>query len=242
MVSHPSRALALVALFIVAALVSSAAIVIKGGGADPPPPPVNTEFAGVLIRVGLSADTLAAAGVTSTQVSGLASAVRTQHNPVTLRGLDGAHTQAKATRDRLSRLVRSGLGTPADVSALAQAETDFTNAQNARQGYLDGLRAAGLATLASAQAAIVQTSTANRSWELPPQYLVKSRSQANWVALREALATKRISEQDAGEGFPLSAQTYLAAVDLEPEIAAAKVLLDTNIASVQTAWNAAATD
>ena len=85
-------------------------------------------------------------------------------------------------------------------------------------------------------------SNANRSWALPTQYLVKDRTEPEWVELRAALATKRISEQYEDEEFPASVQAYLAAADAVTEVATAKVALDSNLASVQTAWNAAASD
>lgn len=230
-------ALALLVLSIPFAL----ALTSPGGANEPPPPQVNSQLAGVLLRTGLSAETLCAAGITSVQVPALIGAFEGQYNAVTLAGLDQAYVQAKGTRDELVRKVRSGLGTSSDVTALAQAETDFTSAKNAREGYVNGLRGTALATVSAAQAAIVQTIQANNSWGFPAQYLVKNRSEANWVALRDALDTKRIASQ-YGEPYPLEAQTFLAGVDAEPEIAAAKVLLDTNLASVQTAWNSAAAD
>ena len=67
-----------------------------GGGADPiePPPPASTEFAGVLLRIGLGADTLAATGVTSQQASALVAAVEGAHVPATLSSRDEAFIAA----------------------------------------------------------------------------------------------------------------------------------------------------
>ena len=70
----------------------------ESGGTDPvePPPPVNTAFAGVLVRVGLGADTLAAAGITQNQVASLVSALEDQFNPATLASLDDPERIAPA--------------------------------------------------------------------------------------------------------------------------------------------------
>jgi hypothetical protein len=89
---------------------------------------------------------------------------------------------------------------------------------------------------------LVTRINANRKWGLPTQYLAKDRTEAEWVELRSALATKRISEEDAEEVFPQSIQSDLAAADAVSEVATAKVNLDSGIAAVQTAWNAAASD
>jgi len=69
---------------------------------------------------------------------------------------------------------------------------------------------------------------------------VKDRAEADWVALRDALAAKEIAERDPEESFADSAQAVLARIDAEAEIAAAKVAHETRIAAVQTAWNTAA--
>ena len=219
---------------------------IGGGGgtdpADPPPPPANTEFAGVLLRLGLGADALAAAGVTSPQATALVAAIESAYTPATLANRDEAFIAAKQAHDRLRRLVQSGKATEADVTALGTAAAASASATQARDDYLAGLRSAGLVTLSEGQAALVEHIRANRTWGLPTQYLVKDRAEAEWVRLRDSLASKRIAEEDEEETFAPAAQSHLAAVDAEAEIASAKVALDSNLAAVQSAWNLAASD
>jgi hypothetical protein len=209
---------------------------------DPPPPPVNTVFAGVLLRVGLGADVLAAAGISGEQVAALVAAVEQNCDSATLASRDEAYIAARQTHDRLRRLIQSGKGTQEDVTARSTAEATLNTATSARDSYLATARAAGLATVTAEQAARVTKIFANQKWGLPTQYLVKDRTEPEWVALREALAAKRISEQDEDEPLAQSAQEYLAAADAVSEVAAAKVSLDAGIASVQTAWNLAASD
>ncbi len=231
-------------------LVSAGALAFAFGGGgtggtdpiDPPPPPANTAFAGVLLRLGLGADALAAAGITGEQISPLVGAARSSYAPATMQSRDEAYIAARQTHDRLRRLVQSGKGTEQDVTALRTAETTLTNATNGRENYLGDVRRAALATVSAGQTALVTRINANHAWSLPTQYLVKDRTEREWVALRDALATKRISEQDEEEEFPQSARDALAAVDAETEVATAKVNLDTRIAAVQTAWNTGATD
>jgi len=213
-----------------------------GGGFEPPPPPVNTEFAGVLLRAGLGADTLAAAGISSQQTTALVAAVQSAYSAQTLQSRDDAYIAARQNHDRLKRLVQSGKGSAQDLSALRTAETTLATATSDRDGYLAGLRTAALATVSEGQATLVTRINANHYWFLPVQYLVKDRTEPDWVALRDALAVKRISEQDEEEEFAQSARDYLTTADAVSEIATAKVNLDSHIAAVQTAWNTAASD
>ena len=204
-----------------------------------PPPPVNSVVAGVLYRVGLSAETLASCGVTGPQVSGMIGAALALYDPVTLRSRSEAHALAAAEESRLAGIARSGLASPDDLAALATARTTLVQAKAALTSYLDAMRVAACAGVASAQGTQIQTSHANRAWDLAAPYLVKDRSQESWVALREALDTKRISEVH-GYPFPSSSQSILASIEAEPEIALARSNLDANLFDVQTAWNLAA--
>ena len=166
--------------------------------------------------------------------------VQTLYSEGQLASLDEAFFEAKAARDKLVRKVRSGRASPAEIASVAQAEATFANADTARKNNLDSLLNAALATVSSEQAAIVRCIKANRSWEVSVEFLVKNRTEPNWVELRSALATERIAAQDAEETCPLSTQTYLAQVRAETEIALARVNKDANLVAVQTAWNAAA--
>jgi hypothetical protein len=214
-----------------------------GGGTeplDPPPPPANTEFAGVLLRVGLGGEALAAAGVSGQQVSGLVAAVAQHFDPATMRARDETFISARQTHDQLVRLIQSGKGTQEDVAARSTAQAALTAAASARDGYLSAAREAGLATLAAEPAALVRRILANQKWGLPTQYLAKDRTEPEWVALRDLVAAKRISVQEEDEPMSEATVQALAAADAVSEVATAKVNLDSGIASVQTAWNAAA--
>lgn len=213
-----------------------------GGGTEPepPPPPVNTEFAGVLLRAGLGADALAAAGVTGDEIAALVAACEGAHSGARLASLDEAFMSAKRAHDTLRRTVQSGKGTAQDVRNLRAAEGTLAEATAARDGYLTNLRTAAKARLAPGKAALLERVCTNQGWHLPVRYLVKDRSEAEWVALRDALAAKEIAERDPEETFENSAQSVLARIDAEAEVAAAKIAHETRIAAVQTAWNTAA--
>jgi hypothetical protein len=216
----------------------------RGGGTDPVAPPlqpVNSAAAGVLYRAGLSAETLTASGVTALQVGGMIAAALAQYDPLVLRSRDEARAHAAAEESRLSARARAGLATAEELAALTTARATLAEAEAALTAYIDAIRTAASASATPEQTALIRASHANRSWDLPAQYLVKARSQEGWVALREALDTKRISEV-YGYEFPTSSRSSLAAVDAEPEIASAKSNLDANLFEVQTAWNVAASN
>jgi len=172
----------------------------------------------------------------------LVTAITEAHSTAALRGHDEAYGAARRSHDSLRRRVQSGKGQPEDVAALRQAEGTLAQATSSRDGYLGGLRTAALATLTPAQSVLLERIQANRSWKLPTPYLAEDRSEADWVRLRSALAEKRISEQDEDEVLTDATQTYLAGIDSGNEVATARVLLDANIAAVQTAWNQAASE
>lgn len=232
------------AMVVSVALVSAGAVAFAfgggGGGAEPPPPPVNTEFAGVLLRAGLGADALAAAGVTAEETGALVAAVEGAYSATSLASLDEAFLAAKRTHDTLRRKVQSGKASAQEVGDLRGAEATLTQATAARDNYLVNLRVTAKARISAEKGALLERASANQGWHLPVRYLVKDRPEADWVALRDALAAKEIAERDAEESFEASAQAVLARIDAEAEIAAAKVAHETRIAAVQTAWNTAA--
>lgn len=215
-----------------------------GGGVDPaePPPPANTEFAGILLRIGMGADVLAASGMTSEQVATIVGAVESAYSAPTLVSLDEAFMSAKRTHDTLRRTVQSGKGSAQDVTNLRAAEVTLAQATASRDDYLTNLRRGAMTRATAEQAATLERIQANKGWQLPVQYLVKDRSEPEWVALRDTLAARDIAERDPEETFPDSAREALARVDAEAEVAQAKVAHDSNLAGVQTAWNLAASD
>ena len=96
--------------------------------------------------------------------------------------------------------------------------------------------------MSSNAATLVANVNTNRAWFQPTQYLVKNRTQEEWVLVRDLVAAKRIAETYPDAEFPAEGQSALAALDAETEVATAKVSLDTRMAAIQTAWNTAATD
>jgi hypothetical protein len=78
----------------------------------------------------------------------------------------------------------------------------------------------------------------NAAHELPVEFLVKERSEAEWVAIRKALNNERICAKYGDDPDPAK-QAALSTWKSDAAVAAAKSACTTGLASVQDAWNAA---
>ncbi|MEW6747138.1 MAG: hypothetical protein AB1486_30755 [Planctomycetota bacterium] len=192
----------------------------------------------MLYRVGLSPEELTAAGVSEAAVGAVVAGVGGYllDHPTALAQADQDCFSAKNDADRLGALVRSGLASPSEVTACSQALADLASAESARQAVLDALFAAGTAELSSTQQQTLARLRVNgAAWELPLEFLVVTRAEAEWVRLRAALANERIAaknyeDPDAGD------QAYLSSRRAEDAVAAAITGLETNLAGVRAAW------
>jgi hypothetical protein len=189
-------------------------------------------------RIGLDANALTAAGFsaeqTGTFMTAAAGSLRT--NIDSYRAADASANSAAQDRDRLTRLVTSGLSTEQDRAALDTALTSYASAVVSRQTILDTAYAAGASALnAQPTVGVLDTFRGNHvTWDLPIQFLGDNRGQPDWVALRDAAANDRISanlgiDPDAGE------HAILVAAAQTTNAAAALANLP-NLADIQAAW------
>lgn len=211
--------------------------------AEVPNVPPHADFKVTLLRAGLKPEALAAAGVASNGISGVLSlaAQTVAGAPNALREADAAYATARVQSDQLERLIQSGKGHEQEVAAYQAAKTALSTAEAQRQAVLDGLFAAATANLSSAQRTALTNLRANAAWNLPPEFLVVNRDQAEWVRLRDALANERISRK-LGDEPDAGAQAQLANWRANNSVAAARSALDTNLAQIRTNWNAASGD
>ena len=79
----------------------------------------------------------------------------------------------------------------------------------------------------------------HRGWKQPTEFLTVERTEADWVALRNALANERISA-DHDEPADADAQLLLALARAHPAVSTAKANLDANFDVISTAWHDAA--
>ncbi|MCI0676139.1 MAG: hypothetical protein L0Y42_10245 [Phycisphaerales bacterium] len=209
--------------------------------AQSPPTPQALSLAAT--RVSLTSAALTAAGVSATEASNAVNDVQAYmtENPTVFSSADAAIATARPEHDRLQRLIQGGTHAPADLAAFGTAVTNLNNALAQRETAVNSAWAAGTADLSTAKKAILTKIRTNESWGLPIEFLTVERTEAQWVALRNALANERISAQ-SGESPDPDAQTLLTQARSDATVSAATANLGANLAGVTAAWNSAVTD
>lgn len=228
------------------ALTSAAAVpcisIVRAQTAPPPATPQALEIA--LHRLSLTPEALTAAGLSATEVSeavnDLESEMDAEH--VALAEADASYVQALRDRDRLQRVIQSGIHEAADLPAYTSAVSQLNGAQSQRQAILDEMWSAGTGGLPQAKKNILATIRVNgHSWDMPIEFLTVERTETQWVELRDALANERISAAAGVPADPVS-QALLAQLRADPTVSAAIANLASNLASATAAWNTAIND
>jgi hypothetical protein len=198
------------------------------------------EDATTFIRLSLDAEALAAAGVSAAEVPGVVTALEESDEAQSgaLATADAAWAAARQEADRLSRIVRAGNSTPQDVTDLTAAKEAFAGATAARDAVLDALFDAGTGVLSAGEQAVLAEVRANRRWKLSMEFLVISRTEAQWVELRDNLMAEKVCAK-IGDTLDSEVVQALSAARAQTDVAAAKALLDANLAAVRAAWDAA---
>jgi hypothetical protein len=201
-----------------------------------------TELQVALLRAGLSAESLTAAGVSSQQVSTIVTNARNEFaaQPTLISAADAAYAAAHMALDALQRKIASGLATQEEIASLATLTTALTTAQAQRQSALDTLVAAATQSLAPTPISRLHTIAANHSWTLPIEFLTVERAETEWIALRNALSNERIAAK-YGDEPNAACQSLLSTARANPTVAAAKASMVANLATVSTAWDSATT-
>jgi hypothetical protein len=208
---------------------------MSGSGNDPP---TRDELRAALLRVGLGPEPLAAAGLSTAQVKNVVANARshlTDHGDA-LDAADNACNAAKASHDTLRRLVVAGKASQNDLADYNTSKSTLATATTRRDAALDALFAAATADLAQDQVATLNALAANASWSVPIQYRVVTRTQAGWVALRDALANERISTKLGQDPDP-DCQQLLLTENATRDVANANANIDANLDNVANAWN-----
>ncbi len=208
-------------------------------------PPVSApaptpELRAALIRAGLDAEALAAAGVSSQEATALVSAFSTAMaaEPGRLANADSAYASARVSADALQRKVASGLATQNELTAYGTAKASLASAEAERADVLADWAAAATGGLSPAKVATLAKLRANRHWQLPVEFLVKDRAETEWVAVRKALNNERIAPK-YGDLPNAAQQAALATWRADPTVATAKASSDLGLAVVKSAWTAA---
>lgn len=192
-----------------------------------------------LRRTGIAPASLAAAGVSTGSFAGLLTSADGWflENVEALVEADAGAALARRERDRLQRLVRSGLASGEDVTALHQAKESLASREAARDAVLDALFNTSTASLSGGQRVALVQIRENSGRTFPVHFLVEPREEATWIQLRDALANERIAplfEDDPDAG----AQSFLAAMRARPAVAQAKANHDAYLATLEASWEA----
>ena len=202
----------------------------------PPAGASTEELRWVLNELGLTAENLAAAGVTAHDVSlvvrdaadGLAASREG------LRGAQASFAGVRQAKDAMDRAVQSGQASPKDVAAypsvLHACETGQARLRAARKG----LWTRCTVRLSEQQRGMIEKIEANASWDVSTQYLVVNRTEPQWVQLRDAWAADRFARSQRHE-TPEAAAAVLSAADGDPAVLVAATNLG-NLAAIKAAW------
>ncbi|MBL8762103.1 MAG: hypothetical protein JNL50_12455 [Phycisphaerae bacterium] len=199
----------------------------------------NRQLRNVLVRAGLGADTLAAAGVNSAKTAEVVAAVRgvLLEQGTSLASADESHRASTVLRQQLIAKVQAGVSTEQDRSALTTAESTIASADQTRASILSAAIAAASADLSAEQ---VQALAAIRSLpaDLPLKYRVASINAGEADTLRAALGEARAA--DAVDEPPSSdTQTLITNYDNNQAVTTANSNLTNNSVAVRTAWEQA---
>lgn len=202
----------------------------------------NQSIATWLARADLTPRNLAAVGVGSNGVNAIFASARSHltDRAAALQSADDARASARADYETTLARVQAGLGSDQDIAGLPALLQNLQAADQAGEAALAAFRSAVLGQnglgLSPVQQNAFDTLRANRTWEVPVQYKVVSRTESEWIALREALANARIAAQGQGEADQASAQR-IADADALPAVSAARNALDAQLRAFKTAWN-----
>lgn len=204
---------------------------------NPEPSPISLSLA--MSQSGFGDKELAAAGVSANAVAGGVSAVRSAmiqgQIDFAQLGLDVA--SARQTVDRLESTVRSGNGSQETLASLSSARTSLGNAEARLAAARAAIRDAVASVLPESAVAKLDTIRASGT-DLPLKYRVVARSEAQTLALRDAIANQRIAAACGEEGHAGCAQA-VASAGSDAEVATADVALATSGAEVTAAWKQA---
>jgi hypothetical protein len=193
-----------------------------------------------MLRAGLSAEALTAAGCSSQQVGTIVSTARNElmAHPVRITEDDAAYAAARAAADALQRKIQSGLASQQEIASYATATAALESAQNERAAALDAVFSAATVGLNQSQVALLQKIRANHSWKLSTELLTVDRTETEWVGLRDALSNERVAAKYGNEANG-ACQSLLSTARANQTVAAAKANAVANLATVSAAWDTA---
>lgn len=216
------------------------------GALQPEPQPMRVADVDALLRkLQLTAEALAAAGLSDAEVRGLVDRGRSELAATIneLRAAERALASARVEKERVERRVLAGLASREEATSLGTLRDTFAAAQAALDNQhalvLDAAIGDGVGV---EQQSLLSTMRANSKWDVPVAYLCRSdATEAEWVALREALANERIGLAH-GEEVSETSQRTLGAWRSNGAVAAALLNTQSRLGAVRAVWQQAIRD
>ena len=207
--------------------------------AQPSGPETNAaERARYLHLAGLTPECLCAAGLSTSDVtSAITDAVGViETNAAGLVTAETALLNTERELDELTRLIRSGTASTEQKATLTTVTAAAQAAESDWQDLLDGIHDAVCADVTTDEADRIATILGNDRWSLPIEYKRANRTEAEWVALRNALAAERIAAAD-GEDLDSPFETLLLNARAEAGTAQAMSWMGSNLEAVKAAYD-----
>ncbi len=205
--------------------------------------PLPTDFKVKLLRAGLTPRALAAAGLSMGSVLPTLQAAADQMNlaPTALDSADSSYRSARTAADALAVKIQGGKASQEEIASYPAAKTALESAEAARMSVLDGYFSAATAGLTANQRSALTTIRANRALGFPEEYLVVNKTEAEWLALRDALSNER-QAAELPDMVNAAATQLLTTFRADPAVAFAATSAQTGLPLVTNAWNIAAGD
>jgi hypothetical protein len=199
--------------------------------------PGRSEVMATMAQLGLDPEALAASGVTADQVPQLVADLRTAMAGAEtgLIAADGACVKAQQSQSALEEDVRAGRGGAQALSSLKSARAAAAAAVSARDTLLESEFVAATASLGNAQTTALRAIRRNRLWQLPMEYAAVDRTEAQWVALKDALAGERIAAA-RGTSPSGAAHDLFTSASNDNAVSTARSRLQASGPAVKNAW------
>lgn len=200
-----------------------------------------SDLAPTLVRAGLDAESLCAAGVSVESIDDVVDNAQAylENNISTLLDADDDVGTARSQHDWLKRTIEAGTATEEQVSSYPAAVTALNSALADRAEALDAVFFAATDGLAGGVVEQLASIRANRLlWDQPTAYLVVAKTEPERYSIREALANERVCAQTGDTPDP-AAQELLAQLRANTDVAAALENLQESLPAASAAWAAA---
>jgi hypothetical protein len=203
-------------------------------------PMAPDEVEGAMLLAGLDAKALTAVGLSQQSIAAFVDDFRSSYTiqaPALVQA-EARMAAARVASDALRRKIQSGKASEEDVTAYQAQLQELTSATTARETTLAACCATAEGSLSSTQREQLARIRANQHWQLPTEFLLVDRTEAQWVALRDALANEKIAPRYGDEVSPQHA-SVLGAARSQQDVALAKSRLDTSLVAVQSTLHTA---